>query len=88
VTARRLKTFKDAPTPYVETPQCSHNVSVQNSREARWRRDRYGLNDDNLFRCTRPSVVEIQGKPYCRLHGGHVALDMLLAGKLIEISDD
>lgn len=81
---RKLKPFPKEPTPYAVTPQCEHDVQTQNQFSANWRADRYGVSGDALFRCTRPSVVEIQGKHYCRLHGGHVALDMYLAGELVE----
>lgn len=83
MTARQLKKFPnqpDAPPP-PRTPRCDATVNSVGDHDRRWREGRYGLTD--TFRCTRDSVVEIDGHHYCRLHGGHVALDMLLDGRLV-----
>lgn len=79
---RKLKRFPIEPEPQPTTPRCCAQVQVNSPHDAEWRKRRYGEN--NSTQCTRPSVVEISGKNYCRLHGGHVALDMVLRGDLIE----
>lgn len=79
MTVRRLKRFpEERPIPPA-TPRCDHTVQVESAHAMKWRRDRYG---ENFARCTRDSVVEIDGRNLCRLHAGHVVLDMYLSGEL------
>lgn len=58
--------------------QCSTPVPPP-SHNKLWRTERWqgrsGWNDDL---CQRFASVEIDGKRYCRIHGGKVALDRLL----------
>lgn len=84
MTIEKLKRFPQEPQPQPETPRCDANVSVITEHEKRWRAQRYDQAVDQPFRCSRSSVVKIRGKCYCRLHGGHVALDMVISGDLIE----
>lgn len=67
--------------PSTVTPRCSMELTTASNHERQWRIHR---GQQEPFICSRPSVVKIGEKHYCRLHGGHVALDMLLAGKLKE----
>lgn len=67
----------------VVTPQCCAEVEPPTHANM-WRRDRY-LKLRPTFdpdRCQRESTVEIDGKPYCRLHAGGIALDRWLSGNL------
>ncbi|WP_316397326.1 hypothetical protein [Bradyrhizobium sp. 33ap4] len=69
----------------VVTPQCCAPVEPP-TKATMWRRDRYlklrpSFNPDA---CQRESTVEIDGKPYCRLHAGGLALDKWLKGELVE----
>lgn len=82
--ATKLKPFPADPLPpSPRTPRCEANVSKWSTHEEEWRTQRYGKSDRPL-QCSRESVVEIEGKHYCRIHGGYRALDMLLEGKLVE----
>ena len=84
MTVRQLKKFPQQPEPPpAALPRCDHDISDMSEHERRWREGRYGPSDQP-FRCTRDAVVQIGTKNYCRLHGGHVVLDMYLAGKLVE----
>lgn len=84
MTARRLKSFGEEPQPYVPTPRCQGQVKVQTEHELRWRKQRYGeAPPDRVFQCSRDSVVEINEKVYCRLHGGNLVLEMYLKGELV-----
>jgi len=65
-----------------EKTRCEATVAVNSMREATWRGQRYG--EPFVNRCFHDAVVEIDGKGYCRLHGGHIALDKLLKGELVE----
>lgn len=76
---RLLKPLPGTSPPTRATPQCEHAVNMAGQQQ--WRehmhqsgRRRYG--EGRLDQCTRDAVVEIDGKPYCRLHGGQVVLDM------------
>jgi hypothetical protein len=83
MTIEKLKRFPQEAEPAKITPRCDANVSVASKHERQWRLGRYGESNEP-FRCSRASVVRLGGKHYCRLHGGHVALDMAINGKLIE----
>jgi len=69
----------------VETPQCCVEVTPP-THAPHWRRDRYKKlrPDFSPDHCQRESVFEIEGRPYCRIHAGQRALDMWLAGRLVE----
>jgi hypothetical protein len=83
MTVRQLKALPHAPVERPQTPRCDADVTNNTEHERQWRTRRYGEPDGSVFRCTRDSVVAIGDRHYCRLHGGHVALDMLLAGELV-----
>jgi len=84
VTLTTLKLFVIKPERVV-TPQCI-TVIPADTRFEEWRKGRYQKLRSHLdaSRCQRESVVTIDGKPYCRLHAGGVALDKWLAGELVE----
>jgi len=71
-----------APKP-VATPQCSAPVDPPSHAPA-WRRERYmrlrPSYDPDC--CQRDSSVVIDGKTYCRLHAGGIALDRWLRGEI------
>lgn len=69
----------------LHTPQCSAPVEPP-THATMWRRDRYIRLRPHMDpdRCQRESTIEIDGKPYCRLHAGGIALDRWLGGKLSE----
>lgn len=83
MTIERLKRFPHEPLQQPVTPRCQADVNRYSTHEEEWRRNRYGASEQP-FQCIRPSVVRIQGKHYCRLHGGFKALDMVLSGELVE----
>lgn len=68
----------------VVTPQCSAVIPAD-TRFEEWRKGRYQRLRPHLdhTRCQRESVVQIEGKPYCRLHAGGLALDRWLKGDLV-----
>lgn len=72
------------PDPII-TPQCSAAVDPP-TKASMWRRDRYKKLRPTFDpdRCQRESSIEINGKPYCRIHAGGLALDKWLSGKLVE----
>lgn len=81
----QLKKFPGKPEPQPITPRCQATVTDIHDRAREWRERRgYGLNAEHPFQCARASVVKLAGKYYCRLHGGHKALDMALNGELVE----
>lgn len=86
MTIEQLKRLPSQPIERTKTPRCDASVSVLTEHEKQWRYNRYG-NDGRPFQCSRESVVRIGGKHYCRLHGGHVALAMVLDGKLVEAGE-
>lgn len=67
--------------PVPRTPRCQHNVQMNGDYSQSWRKNRYG---DNWQKCTFPSVVEIDGKHYCRRHGGQIVLDKYIAGEIVD----
>lgn len=82
---KQLKPFPPkAPAPPPPSgPRCVATVQTYSEHERRWRLQRYG---EETFQCTREAVVEVQGKCYCRLHAGHLVLDMYIRGDLKEAS--
>jgi hypothetical protein len=85
---RQLKGFPGLSPPPVVTPRCCANVSVMSEREQKWRMERYDQKEDKPFQCSRPSVVQIDNKHYCRLHGGHIVLDKYIKGELTDVPKD
>lgn len=86
MTIEQLKKFPAQPEQQPITPRCEATVSVSTEHERNWRVKRgYAAADaEHPFQCARTSVVKLAGKHYCRLHGGHKALDMAIKGELIE----
>lgn len=84
MTIKRLKPIPGEPVPLSPTPRCEANVSTQNEFNRTWRIGRYPVESGGAFQCSRPSVVRIDRKSYCRLHGGHLALAMYLDGRLVD----
>lgn len=80
-----IRALKAAPVKpaRVVTPQCCTEVATP-MHNTHWRRDRYERTGNDPNRCQRESVVEINGKHYCRLHGGALALALWLNCKLVE----
>ncbi|HEV2155432.1 hypothetical protein [Bradyrhizobium sp.] len=82
-----ISKLKQTPPPpeRVITPQCT-TVVPANTHFETWRKGRYAdlRPHTDPARCQRESVVEIDGKPYCTLHGGKVALAKWLKGELVE----
>lgn len=86
MTIKKLRPLPGEPVPLPRTPRCEENTSQQNEFQKQWRERRYELGKTkSVFQCTRPSVVKINDKHYCRLHGGYVVLTMFLEGKLVEV---
>ena len=77
-----LKRIVIPPPPPPPTPQCCVHIAPPTHNKT-WRQKRYGDKGDHT-RCQRESVVAINGKHYCRMHGGFIALDKWLKGELIE----
>ena len=74
----------------MELHQCSTSVPVKYNLNRREQRTGQAGWDMDL--CQRNGTVEIDGKPYCRLHAGQIALDKLLkigplAVKLQEVDE-
>lgn len=69
----------------LHTPQCTMPVDPP-THATMWRRDRYKRLRPSFDpdRCQRESTIEIDGKPYCRLHAGGLALERWLRGELLE----
>lgn len=85
MTAKLLKKLPAKNEPWKPGPRCEADVVVIGMHEASWRKHKYGETESN--RCTRDAVVEIDGRCLCRLHGGYLALDMLLDGRLVPGGD-
>ncbi len=79
----KIKLLKPPPHEYVPTPQCCVPVQAP-SYNSDWRAQRYKERGTDPKLCQRNSTVIIDGKPYCRLHAGQVALDILLMQELEE----
>jgi hypothetical protein len=79
-----LKPIIVKPEP-VRTPQCCIPVDPP-TRAQHWRRDRYEKlrPEFDASLCQRESVIQHNGKHYCRVHAGQLALNMWLAGDLVE----
>lgn len=58
----------------VPAPMCQGEVALT-PHLRQWRRER--MPADMLERCTRSSTWEIDGKHYCALHAGQIALRIL-----------
>jgi hypothetical protein len=68
----------------VSTPQCCVPVAPPTHAEM-WRRDRYKKLRPKFDadRCQRESILKIDGKCYCRIHAGQLALDLWMKGDLV-----
>lgn len=74
--AEQLKPFPGGPLPKPEpTPKCAAFVQYTD-HQRKWRLNK---GEAEPFTCARPSVVKIGDQYLCRLHGGHKALEMILA---------
>jgi hypothetical protein len=77
MTIRRLKPVPQRPA----TPQCSQVVDrswyaterAKQAMDAKLRAKGY-----DVACCIRSASVVIDGKPYCNIHGGLVAIDILI----------
>ena len=78
----KLRPFPIDPPAVPPTPLCQALVQVIGDHPRQWRLNQ---GQKEPFTCSRPSVVKIGENYYCRLHGGHVALDMFITGKLKEV---
>lgn len=82
---KQLKPFPaDPPPPRAPLPLCQATAQAVGYHAQEWRKQRYADRPDPM-KCSRESVVEIEGCHYCRLHGGHKVLDMYLKGRLAPI---
>lgn len=84
MTIKPLKAISIKPERTV-TPQCTAVIPAD-TRFEQWRKERYrqlrpAMDPD---RCQRESVVELDGKPYCRLHAGGIALQLWINGALVK----
>lgn len=79
-----LKPQRVIPKP-VETPQCCVEVGPP-SHATMWRLERYAKLRPhfNANLCQRESVFQHDGKCYCRIHAGQLALELWLNGRLKE----
>lgn len=91
MTVKRLKDWRKdpKPMPIPGNDRCEGKVSETNWG---WRRKMHAegmgrYSEGAVDQCTRDAVVEIDGKKYCRLHGGHVVLDMYMDGKLVHVRE-
>lgn len=68
----------------VETPQCCVPVDPPTHAQ-HWRRDRYKKLRPHFDpdQCQRESTMMIDGKPYCRIHAGQLALEKWMTGELV-----
>lgn len=73
----KIKLLKPRLPVFPELPQCSARVRPP-GWAPNWRTDRYEASGKDPTCCQRNATVELNGKPYCRLHGGSIALDILL----------
>ncbi len=73
----KIKVLKPLVPKPDATPQCCVKVDPP-WRNSSWRKERYGGEENDYNRCQRNSTVQIDGKYYCRLHAGQVALSILL----------
>lgn len=86
IAVRQLKRFPQEPQDPPRTPPCEAMVADTTEHGRAWRKRRHeeqGVERGEL-QCCRDSVVELDGRNYCRIHGGFVALDMYLKGVLVK----
>lgn len=77
---KQLKLFPREPIAPVTRVRCEEEIRVYSEHERQWRVRKY---DSDPMRCTRDAAIEIDGKNYCRMHGGHRLIDLALAGKIV-----
>lgn len=74
-----------APPPGPPTGQCSYFVPDPPGIPG-WRLREFeshsALRGKVHTNCMRDSVIEIEGKPYCRIHGGFIMLGLWEEGRL------
>jgi hypothetical protein len=75
---RSLRPIYAKPEP-IRTLQCCVPVASPGHNPT-WLQERYAKRDHAL--CQRDGVVIIDEKPYCKLHGGHVALQRWVNGEI------
>lgn len=63
--------------PWRPRPKCDGQIRPQSEYQAQWRSRRYGKDGRDPMACIRLATVEIDGKHYCSLHGGEIALARL-----------
>ena len=91
MSAKKIRSFPDAKdgaylnSPKPVTPRCQHKVQVMGWHDERWRTGRYADRPGDWDQCTFPSVVIVNGRHYCRRHGGQVVLDLYLEGKIVDV---
>lgn len=83
MTIKQLKRFPQDPQPKPETPPCDAMVADTTEHGRAWRRMKNEGTPRGELQCCRDAVVELDGKHYCRIHAGFVALDMYLNGRLV-----
>lgn len=78
----RARILHDAPKPLLgarlpgpRQPRCE---AVTTDPNVEWRIRHYSTLPGTPQQCSRPSVVELDGHTYCRIHGGFVALEHVL----------
>ncbi len=77
----RIKELKPRIPTIPALPQCSAKIDDPIKRRG-WRQQYYEKRTDiDSTRCVRNSTIELNGRPYCRLHAGSIAIDILLALK-------
>lgn len=79
MTIEQLKRFPQQPVQTVQLPRCDAITSAEPGHAQQWRTKRFG----DPVRCSRGSVVKLDGKHYCRIHAGFAVLELYLAGKLV-----
>lgn len=78
---KKLRAFGQDLPERLPRKMCSQILSPMNLHERKWRLKR---GEQEPFVCSREAVVEVRGQPFCRLHGGHAALDMYLRGEIVD----
>ena len=91
MTVKVLKPFTN-PVPFVPTPkrpQCEADVQLNGLHDTEWRQDMHkkkirSYGQGRFQQCTRMAVVEINGVPMCRIHGGNKVLDLYVSGEIVD----
>lgn len=91
MTFKLLKPFTN-PVPFApipKRPQCEADVQLNGRHDAEWRQDMHkkklrSYGHGRFQQCTRPSVIEIDGVPTCRIHAGNKVLDTYVKGEIVD----